>query len=341
MPEITVIITTYNLEDYLDACFEELLAQTFQDFDVLVVDDCSADGTRDLIRAWEGKYPDRIKSVFLKENLGMPALTRNAALDSGLIDGNCILFLDGDDAIETDFLEELHNALINNKAGVAICAYDRVESSTGHVLCQEMKGFPQIVDMPPSDDILAFINPAPWNKLWRRDVFGDGRFSAFKVGEEVVPHYTRYMRCGRIAFVDKVLIHYKVHQSSVISNTPKDSIVCFSEELSLCYRQLTGRYRDCMGLMAFLHIGISMAFRAADNPDIDLKRYLKWTRDYLANDYLWFKGNPFLKLRSFMHHGMKGLMLWGSLQAYKLNVFGIVVKIYKFASQKLHFDIKF
>lgn len=341
MPEITVIITTYNLQEYIGSCLEELFGQTYQDFNIVIVDDGSTDCTQDIVKKWQIKYPDKIKTLFLEKNLGLPALTRNAALDSGLIDGNCILFLDGDDSIEPDLLEKLYNALLSNNAGVSICAYDRIESETGDVLCQEMRGFPEVVEMPPDNDILAFINPAPWNKLWRRDVFADGRFPSYKVGEEVALFYSRYTQCERIAFVDEVLIHYKVHEGSVISCTPQEAIIQFAEEVKNCFQKQTGVYKDCMGLIAFLHIGISMAFRAADNPEINLKKHIEWTRMYFAEEFSWFQDNPYLRLRSLRHHGIKGIILRIALVAYKLNVFGIVIALYQFVTRKLHIDIKF
>lgn len=341
MPEITVIITTYNLQEYIDSCLKELFAQTYQDFNIVIVDDCSKDATPDLICQWKKRYPDKIKTLFLKKNLGMPALTRNAALDSGLIDGNCILFLDGDDSIEPNFLEKLYGALIENNASVSICAYDRVEKTTGHVLCQEMRGFPKVVKMPPSDDVLAFINTSPWNKLWRKDVFANGRFPSFKVGEEVALFFSRYIRCERIAFVDDILIHYKVHGDSVISCTPQQTVFRFAEELKKCFQEQTGIYRDCMGLIAFLHIGVSMAFRIADNSEIDLKEHIKWTREYFVKEFSFFYNNPYLKFHSLRKHGLKGVVLRLVLAAYRMNMFEIVVAIYQFVSKKLHFDIKF
>lgn len=341
MPEITVIITTYNLHEYINGCLEELFGQTYQNFDIVIVDDCSTDCTCDIIRQWQKKYPNRIKTIFLKENLGLPALTRNVALDSDLVDGNCILFLDGDDSIEPNLLEKLYHALSFNNASVSICAYDRVEYETGHVLCQEMRGFPEVLEMPPDNDILAFINTAPWNKLWKKDVFADGRFPAYKVGEEVALFYSIYTKCERIAFVDDVLIHYKVHKGSVISYTPQESIVQFAEELKTCFQKQTGIYRNCMGLIAFLHIGLSMAFRAADNCEIDMKEHIKWTREYFSNDFLWFQNNPYLRLRSLKNHGIKGITLKIALLAYQFNVFYPVVVIYKFVTKKLHIDIKF
>ena len=68
MPEITIVITAYNLQAYLDQCLQEFMAQTFQDFDVLIVDDCSTDGTRRIIREWCKRCPDRIKALYLEKN---------------------------------------------------------------------------------------------------------------------------------------------------------------------------------------------------------------------------------------------------------------------------------
>lgn len=342
MPEITVVITAYNLGKYLDRCFEQIFAQTYQDFDVLVVDDCSTDGTRGLIDRWALRYPDRFRKLYLEHNTGAPSLARNAALDSGLIDGESFLFMDGDDEIEPTLLEKLHDALTGRHADVAICGYDRVDADTGRVLCREMLGFPATVDMPPSDDVLAFVNTAPWNKLWRREIFGDGRFPPFRVGEEVALLFTRYLRSRRLAFVDEVLIHYSVHAGSVISNTSQETIRQFAGELAQCHRALKEPVsRDTMGLIAFMHIGISMAIRAMDNRTIRLNEHLRWTWRYLTQNYGGMKGNPFLRLRSLARHGAKGIGLWGCLICYRLHIFLPVLRLYGWASRALHVDIKF
>ena len=342
MPKITVVITAYNLQKYLNRCLEQLFYQTFQDFDLLIVDDCSTDDTRKITESWKKRYPERIKTLYLDQNLGMPAKTRNAALNSGMIDGDCFMFLDGDDAIEPDLLEQMYEALRENGADVAICGYDRVEENSGKVLCREMSGFPVVVDIPTGDDLLVFINTAPWNKLWRREIFGDGRFPPFKVGEEVVLQFTRYLRCRRIAFIDKPLIHYAVREGSVISNTPMESIHQFAQELTFCYNTLRDQdAKDTLALMAFLHIGISMAIRAMDNKEINLSAHLHWTWSYLKENYQGLRGNRFLRFCSLKKHGLKGLTLWGCLMAYRLHCFGLVLRIYRFMAACLHIDIKF
>ena len=103
MRQITVVITTYNLAGKIELCFADLTAQTFHDFDVLVVDDCSTDSTVPVIRQCSSQFEDRIQLIQPHSNLGSPARTRNMAMDSGLIQGKYVVFLDGDDRLEPDF----------------------------------------------------------------------------------------------------------------------------------------------------------------------------------------------------------------------------------------------
>lgn len=67
MPEITVVITTYNLEAYIGTCLEELFSGTYQDFDVVLVDDGSKDQTVDIVETYAQRYPGRIHPIFCKK----------------------------------------------------------------------------------------------------------------------------------------------------------------------------------------------------------------------------------------------------------------------------------
>lgn len=70
MPEITVVITTYNLEAYIGTCLEELFSGTYQDFDVVLVDDGSKDQTVDIVETYAQRYPGLDSSDFFAKNLG-------------------------------------------------------------------------------------------------------------------------------------------------------------------------------------------------------------------------------------------------------------------------------
>lgn len=336
--KVTVVITSYNLGSYMSQCLSDLHHQTFQDFSILIVDDNSIDNTKNIISEWRGIFGERLDVICLGQNLGMPALVRNIALESGKIDGDYIIFLDGDDHIETFFLEILYSLVIEKDADVAICAYDRVDAASGRILSTEMTQFDgMLIEDIFRSDAIVFANTSPWNKMWRTEIIRELRFPAIKVGEEVSFNFRGYAKCRRIAFSGEVLIHYRVRSESVISNTDEECIWKFEKEMRELYVAAGVEEKNVAGLLIFVHIGLSMALRAADDPDIELDGYVKKMRELFKRKYNWFKNNKYLKLSSLMKHGIKGGAIWLAFVGYRINLFGIMLKAYR----GLGLDVKF
>ena len=342
MPKITVVITTYNLEPFIGRCLDELLYQTFDDYNILIFDDCSTDNTSDILKSYISLHPERMRAVFLPENLGSPSKTRNTALDSGKIDGEYVIFLDGDDSIEPDFLKVLYELARENDSEISICAYDRVEAETERRLCVEMLGFPVIVDLPSNDDTLAFINGSLWNKLIKTSVIEDTRIPNFRVGEDLCFLQMLYQKCNRIAFTERILIHYHTRGNSVISNTQPEDIYAFASELIKLHGETSDvKMSATLELLAFVHIGISMAIRAKDNPAISMRQHLKWTYGYFADNFGVFKSSRFLKFRALRRHKAKGYALWICLLLYRLHLFWVFIFLYQAFRKISRRDIKF
>lgn len=342
MPEITVAITTHNLESHIVTCLNELLHQTFENFDILIYDDFSTDATREILKQYRTRYPNKINVIFGEKPLGSPARSRNAVLDSQMITGEYLVFLDGDDNIETNYLELLYTTAVQTGAEITLCAYDRFENETGHVLCQEMRGFPKEIAFPVKDDILAFVNGSLWNKLIKTSIIGETRVPDFKVGEDISFQLALYGKCHKIACIDEILIHYRVRQGSVISNTEEQSIHEFAAELACLFKSADYMwYKDIIAMIAFIHIGISMAFRAYDNPEIDEKRIIRWIDQYFKDNYNCFKKNPWLRFSSLAHRGIRGIGIWAAKMSYKTKCFPTFIKLYKGMVRILHIDIKF
>lgn len=341
MPEITVIVTTYRLENHIALCLDELLAQTYQDFDILIVDDCSPDSTPEILATYQKRYSNRVRTVLLQKNLGSPAKTRNTALDSGLIDGKYVLFLDGDDRLEPTMLERLHEACVRNESDVAVCAYDRVELETGHVLCRELQWISGTVALPPTGDDVVYLNGAIWNKLFLTEKIGDIRIPDFRVGEDICFALRVFARCQKIAFVPDELIHYQVRKNSVIANTDRSTMHAFAAELAQQYAEAKGGWRDVIALISFLHIGLSMALRAVDNPDISTREYIRWARGYMRDMYGFYRGVRLMQLPALCHRGAKGLVIWASLCMYRLNCFDVALWLNRALTRLFHVDFKF
>ena len=100
MPKVSIIVPIYNVKPYLKECLDSILVQTFSDFELILVDDGSTDGSERLADSYALSDP-RVKVVY-KENGGLSS-ARNAGLD--LACGEYIYFVDSDDYIEPDTLE--------------------------------------------------------------------------------------------------------------------------------------------------------------------------------------------------------------------------------------------
>ena len=114
--KVSVIIPVYNAEKYLAVCLESLLIQTFTDFEVIVVDDCSTDNSCAVAESYLEKFGRRLKILMLEKNTGTPGLPRNVGLEFS--QGKYIFFMDSDDFIVDNALEELYRYAENYRADV-------------------------------------------------------------------------------------------------------------------------------------------------------------------------------------------------------------------------------
>lgn len=120
---VSVIIPVYNAEKYLDKCLESLEKQTFQNFEVLFVNDGSTDRSLEVIEAFKKKQPERFK-VFNKENGGQSS-ARNLALP--YVQGEYITFLDSDDYYDEKYLETLYTVAKKNNSDMVISGQKKVD----------------------------------------------------------------------------------------------------------------------------------------------------------------------------------------------------------------------
>ena len=106
IPAISIIIPMYNMEKYIGECLDSILEQTFQDYEVIVADDCSTDRSCEIVESYIPKFENRLSLIKLESNTGAPAIPRNTAVR--LSRGEYITFVDSDDAIIPSALEGLY-----------------------------------------------------------------------------------------------------------------------------------------------------------------------------------------------------------------------------------------
>ena len=119
MPAVSVIIPMYNAEKYIGECLDSILAQTFLDFEVIVVDDCSTDNSRAVVESYLEKFGGRLILSKTKKNSGSPAEPCNIGIV--ISRGDYLFFMDNDDALTPTALEELYPVAKEFDADVVAC----------------------------------------------------------------------------------------------------------------------------------------------------------------------------------------------------------------------------
>ena len=217
--KISIIIPCYNSEKYLAACMDSVLAQTFLDFEVLLVDDGSADGTLLIAESYAQK--DARVHVFAKENGGVAA-ARNLGLDHA--QGEWITFVDSDDLLPRDALETLLSGA-DDAVDMVVCAHEtfdetgRRETVIPETRWMDLRGEEKrraaALRLIEGDCVLNIM----CNKLHRRALIEKEHIrlrEGVKIAEDALFNLEAVL-CGReIAYVNRVAYSYRSHCASAM-----------------------------------------------------------------------------------------------------------------------------
>lgn len=213
MELISVIVPIYKVEAYLDKCVQSIVGQTYQDLEIILVDDGSPDNCGAMCDAWASK-DSRIKVVH-KENGGLSD-ARNAGL--AIATGELISFIDSDDHIEPEFLRTLYDTLIGQDAQIAECAIHLVDEegkilrSRGPSKCETIGKIEALRRLVLEDGVYQTV----WNKLYRREVIEGILFEKGKYNEDDFWTYQIFDRIERLALVDEPMLNYLQRGGSIM-----------------------------------------------------------------------------------------------------------------------------
>ena len=211
MEKISVIIPIYKVEDYLDKCVQSIVSQTYQNLEIILVDDGSPDRCGQLCDQW-AKKDSRIKVVH-KENGGLSD-ARNAGL--AVATGTLISFIDSDDWIEPEFLQTLYDAL--KDAQIAECAIHLVDEA-GNILRDRGPAKSETIGKEEALRRLILeegVFQTVWNKLYRREIIDGILFEKGKYNEDDFWTYQVFDRMEKLALVDKPLLNYLQRGGSIM-----------------------------------------------------------------------------------------------------------------------------
>lgn len=238
---ISIIIPVYNAERYLRQCIESVITQTFKDWEAILVNDGSKDGSLAICQEYASK-DDRIK-VIDKPNGGV-SLARNKGLE--MAQGDWITFMDSDDWLDPDAFETYHNAAQRTGADIIKTGYRRVYDNGNDNNNNNNKkndGYEwQEVTIANQSDALAKLQETGyyafvWNMIVSASIAKALRFDETTPWlEDQFFGYECLLRANKVTLLPKMVYNYRIHESGSLSGVTNPFVIAYSARKDMEYK---------------------------------------------------------------------------------------------------------
>lgn len=202
MAKVSVVVPIYNVEKYLRRCLESILNQSYQDFEVLCVNDCTPDNSMDIVDDFVEKYPDKVRRIDNEQNMGL-----GAAREQGMkyAVGEYIVFFDSDDYVKPDYLMHYVTEMERGEADIVLGGYIRVE------------GEKEIVFSMQNTSFTPWLYPAVWMRMYRRSFLQEHRldFRGIRIYEDNPFNYRCMLAGARVSVIDYCGYYYICNPGSI------------------------------------------------------------------------------------------------------------------------------
>lgn len=203
MKKVSVIIPVYNSEKYISKCLDSVLNQTYQNVEIIVINDGSKDNSIKILKEYEKKYENII--LIDKKNEGV-SKTRNLGINKAT--GDYIMFIDNDDFIDEDYIETY---MKNSDYDIVIGSYKRIDNNNKLLFKYNLN---------ENSRWTKYVVLAPWAKLYKKDFIIKNKieFIDFKIGEDVYFNLLCYSKTDNIKIINDFKYSWFYNNESV-SNT--------------------------------------------------------------------------------------------------------------------------
>lgn len=214
---ISVIVPVYNVEKYMSKCVESIQRQTYQNIEIILVDDGSPDHCPEICDQF-AKEDSRIK-VIHKKNGGLSD-ARNAGIE--VANGEYLAFVDSDDYISREMIEKMYCRIIRDQSDMAICNIDFVDENGNLLNSNTIQVDNMTVEEPRFWRELYGVNYTycivAWNKLYAKKLFKDVRYDVGKLHEDEFIIHKLVSKCEKISFLSEKLYCYLQREQSITNS---------------------------------------------------------------------------------------------------------------------------
>lgn len=222
---ISIIIPVYKVEIYLEKCIQSVINQTYENLQIILVDDGSPDNCGKICDEYAQK--DHRIEVIHKSNGGLSD-ARNKGLE--IAKGEYIGFVDSDDYIESDMYEVLYNLLKQYNVDVSICNFYTV--SQGKIAIKNAdNGIKEYNRIEILKEVLLDnnIQSYAWNKLYKKELFDEIKYPVGKKYEDIGTTFYLLEKCNKVVVTGKPEYYYINRQDSIVNNVTESTIIDYIE----------------------------------------------------------------------------------------------------------------
>lgn len=223
--EVSIIIPVYNIKKYLRQCLDSVINQSFQNTEIIIINDCSTDGSYNIIEEYQKKYPD-ISVVSLEKNLGL-GNARNEGLK--IATGKYIVFIDSDDWVKPDYIEILYSNITKYNCDLIIANHYTFDDKTKY-----LKPFNHpdmfynfIIDSAENKQKILTLRMiwSVWNKIYDRNFLlkNDIYFKTNKM-EDILFIYETVLKSAGFMFIKDATYYYRINRKDSIMYNKTDRI---------------------------------------------------------------------------------------------------------------------
>jgi len=215
---ISVIIPCYNLDGYLIKCLDSILTQTYENLEIIAIDDGSTDKTPEILSQY-ATVDKRI--IFIRQTNAGAGEAANAGIECAK--GDFIAFVDNDDWIEPTMYEKLHGALTSNNADMSVCNFNLVYDDHMDFSYSNMR----VETASVYDDVYGYFcrhcacpkpNNYVWSRLYKSKMIKESgvRFESFRLGADTLFNFKLLPLMNRVSFIKEGLYNYVQRSDSSV-----------------------------------------------------------------------------------------------------------------------------
>lgn len=214
LPLVSIVVPIYNVEIYLTKCIDSIINQTYQNLEIILVNDGSTDKCFDICEEYKDT-DERIK-VINKENGGLSE-ARNYGID--IAKGEWITFVDSDDYVHPEMIESMVSLAKSKNGDIIICGHFKVFEDN----LQEIRNDGNITSYDGQEALGKIledreINSFAWDKIYKRNLFENLRYPKGRIFEDTAFTYKLFEKAHKVVSINKAYYYYVMRETS-LSNT--------------------------------------------------------------------------------------------------------------------------